>query len=199
MKKAIVTVILLCGMFLAGAALAENYDSIVKVEAPILDSNKVWSGVGFFVTENLIVTCSHIIHGDKRDYVKNVSIILRDKRYKVEVLDSDKKMDIALLHLKKPLGTPWNICDTSIPGQNVVINYIDENLDINGRTGRIEKLYMDSENFADILVKVKVKPGNSGSPVIRNNCVVGMIQRQSGFSLGARNIRVFLELHGVVK
>jgi S1-C subfamily serine protease len=183
----------------SAAAIGENYNGMVRVEAPIFNSERVWTGVGFFVTDKHIVTCAHILTADGRDYTKDVKILFKGKRYSVKTLDMNKEKDVALLYVGKSIGSPFNICDDSIPGQSIVINYFDDNLDISGRVGRIKKLYLDKDSFGDIAVTAKVIQGNSGSPVIRNQCVVGMVQRVSGFSLGARNLRVFLEKHRIVK
>jgi S1-C subfamily serine protease len=198
MKKLITIITMLAVLAMASAGMAGNYDSIVRVEAPRTDTTDlVWIGVGFFVTKNHIVTCAHIVNAAFRDYTKDVQVLFHDKRYNGKLLSMDTKKDIALLYIKDPIGSPFAICDNSIPGQRVVMNHFDEDLNIVGKTGRIKKLLMGREDLGDIQVGIKAKHGYSGSPVIRNSCVVGMIQSVKGFSLGARNLTLFLAMHGI--
>jgi S1-C subfamily serine protease len=202
MKKLIVTLTALVILAIGSVAVASvnNYDSIVRIESPRSDTTEfIWTGVGFFVTPNHIVTCAHIINGVDRDYTKDVKINFHGKRYKVKLLSLDTKMDIALLYVKKPLGSPFGICDSSIPGQSVVMNHFDEDLNIVGKVGKIKKLFLGKESLGDIQVGIKIKHGYSGAPVIRNLCIVGMVHNIEGYSIGARNLRYFLLRHGMGK
>lgn len=173
-------------------------------------------GTGFFIEKNIIITASHVIDkyyrncSDYEIYVSPVKAMI-DKEIKVKsVLDKEKNNFVAILELEEPieivrplkfvLGYQIERGDTYFsfghpqrrrlyghPVENKILTYINENqsrrvnwdLDLNGE--RLEEF-----------------EGFSGSPVIIDNMLVGIVQTESNsdgktISIGMSSIDIMRE------
>lgn len=167
--------------------------SIVKI---IYKENE--QGTGFFVTPNIILTAYHVIIDEKIEEDKIELILNNNKIGKCNVLSFDEQSDICLL-----------ICDynntISLPltTSNIRINETWESFgfpyqgDAEGLRiyGTINQIVNDEKytillNCKEIDVNYNYG-GLSGSPVISNGKVIGVILRQIDDKLGAISFNQF--------
>ncbi|WP_131726114.1 serine protease, partial [Chryseobacterium sp. Leaf201] len=167
--------------------------SVVKI---VYKENE--QGTGFFITPNIILTAYHVIIDESIEEDK-IELILNDNKIgKCNVLSFDEQSDICLL-----------ICDynntISLPltTSNIRINEAWESFGFpyQGETeglriyGTINQIVNDEKynillNCQEIDVNYNYD-GLSGSPVISNGKVIGIILSQSDDKLGAISINQF--------
>lgn len=160
-------------------------ECIVRVSA----NNSI--GCGFFIKNNLIITCAHVIHDADSS---EVYIYWKEKRYEVISTKINKKNDLALLYVNikcHPLvlideeieigdecysyGYPENYTETGVP---ITFNYEGKN-----------KYYLNFKSG-------QFQSGFSGSPILNLNTfgVCGVVKRTRDeySSLGGRGIPISL-------
>lgn len=173
-------------------------ECVVQIECVNkLDNNDIELGTGFFVEKNVIITASHVIdkyYDNTSDYLINIIPIKAkiDRKIKVEkVLECERNNFVAILQLEENVETinplkftiGYNIergdeyfsfghpqCKRLIgyPVENKIATSINKN-----QSRKVNwDLNLTSERVEDF-------KGFSGSPVIINNMLVGIVQTES--------------------
>ncbi len=162
-----------------------------------LDSTDIELGTGFFIEKNIIITASHVIdkyYDDSSNYLINVIPIKAGIGTKIKVhkvLESEKNNFIAVLELEEKIddvnplkftlgykierddiyfsfGYPQWKRESGYPVENKVATDINPN-----QSRRIDwDLILTSERIEDF-------SGFSGSPVIIDNMLIGIVQTES--------------------
>ncbi len=170
-------------------AIAQDIDTlrsgVVKITAKAEGKSK--TGTGFVVhhtpDRSLIVTASHVIEGDQSPQVEFYT--LPNVPLKARIVENDRKNDIALLEVSAGKQTP--------PAVNVLplasIREIKDNEELTaigfprgGGPWAAVRLILSSRNGTGLTLSGHVDEGSSGSPVLKNGSIVGMITSASSFS-----------------
>ena len=177
MKKIILIILLLC--LIVGIIVFKNNNidyskSIVDIKT--ITSDGIIEGHGFvYKIEDYtyILTNYHVI----KDYNK-VYIYINNNKVKAKVLNYDEYEDLALLLIeKKYIGKSLKIGNSN----NIKIN---EKIKIgNNKKGIIKSniepfkfSYDNQSKMMDVIkINAKVNLGDSGSPVLQNNKVIGIV------------------------
>ncbi|RZB29365.1 MAG: molecular chaperone DnaK [Candidatus Argoarchaeum ethanivorans] len=155
-------------------------DSIFMIQK-ISQKKGYYSGSGFCIAPNLIVTNRHVVEGSKTSDIK---IIGKNKIYTVDELKLDPINDLAILKLSgdlKPLRD--GEFDFVEPGEQILAigfpspnsEIFSENIYISkGIVNSIRKIDVSSERV--IFIDAKIGKGMSGSPLINEiGEVVGIV------------------------
>ncbi len=139
-------------------------------------------GTGFIVDpKGYVLTCAHIFEKEK-----NASIWIKGKRYKADVINTDKEKDLALLKINENQKLDLQ----SLPISKDTIYKMGQEVytigfplsDILGNSPRLNKGLISStvglkDDPDHLQISVEIQPGNSGSPLVNEDgLVVGMIQ-----------------------
>lgn len=173
-------------------------ECVVQIECVNkLNKEDIELGTGFFIEKNIIITASHVIdkyYDNSSDYLINVTPIKAkiDRKIKVEkVLECKRNNFVAILQLEETIETINPLKFTlgytikrgdeyfsfghpqcrrlmGYPVENKIATSINENQSIKVNWD----LNLTSERVEDF-------KGFSGSPVIINNMLVGMVQTES--------------------
>lgn len=140
------------------------------------------SGSGFFISKNMILTCSHVIDGARNIYIEIPSL---DKRImKVNVMGLSPKFDIALLHTPDYESNTWLELGDSKScqiGDEVMVvgypkNYSHSKNNVNNlkyTTGIIS-----GQQYGFIQTDSAINSGNSGGPMLLDGKVIGINSRK---------------------
>jgi serine protease Do len=147
-----------------------------------------YSGTGFAISSNgFIATAYHVISGNDSVYVQNFA----GKSYKVKVLYTDPKTDIAILKITDStfngLGAvPYTFKRSeSDLAENVFTYGYPQDQPVYG-DGRITAQNGLNGDSVDYQVSVPVNPGNSGGPLFDNKGnVIGMVKARQTQMEGA--------------
>lgn len=129
-------------------------------------------GSGFFIAKNYIVTNYHVIAGSNDIRVKTYD----KEEYKVKnIVALDESYDIAVLEITAP---PKNIkvltMADNLPeqGDDVLVIGAPLSLDYTVTKGIVTAIRDMERNGTCIQIDASISPGNSGGPVLNNNCEV---------------------------
>ena len=162
---------------------AEPFDELNKYTVVIKNSNNKIMGTGVVVTDELVVTCFHLVKDAKFDNNINIFFPQTNTTISSEVIDrcSDSNLDIALLRLNNSLPKV-----TSIAPLSKIISFGHDFVSLGFRklsdfpTGlfSIGKIYGQSpENSLIQLYSEELETGSAGSPVLdlQINKVIGIL------------------------
>ncbi len=167
-------------------------DSTVRIKVESIEMN--WnlpyqvgeihsgSGSGFFISKNVILTCSHVIDGARNIYIEIPAL---DQRImKVEVLGFSPKFDIALLKTLDYESKRWlelgDSKNCKIGDEVMVVgypkNYSQSKNNVNNlkyTTGIIS-----GQQYGFIQTDSAINSGNSGGPMLLDGKVIGINSRK---------------------
>ena len=137
-------------------------------------------GTGFVIAGGYIVTCAHVITDNK-----DATVWANGKRYEADVVEKDKKKDIALLKVRKPADFHLKPVSFRTNGKYTLgeevytVGYPISS--ILGNSARMSQGLVSSvvgmkDNKNYLQISADVQPGNSGGPVFdKNGQVVGVV------------------------
>ena len=182
---------------IAGSIAIASPASIVDVYVNRIEPNSglSWHGVGFFLDTNHVITCKHVVRQSDRDPTQPIRIFMNGKYSDARIIAMSDKHDLALLYVDKPIGRPLRLCDNLIKRDRVNMITLEDNKLVSKR-GVVKKMLLKGVELGDFESNIKAIHGNSGSPVFKNGCVVGMSYAINdngvSFSTGTYNIRLFI-------
>src|SRR5580692_7051698 len=152
-------------------------------------------GTGFFVSEKLIVTCRHVIHGDEFPQEGEVSVHYKGADHSAHFqLASDATLDLALIELDEPIQSHpcvWFSSELSHSADAYAYGYPE------GKDDGDPAEFTYEGTSGDSTIKLKMGQadfGFSGSPVLNQRTfgVFGVIDvsRDVSSALGARVIPI---------
>lgn len=157
-------------------------------------SAKEWSGTGFALTNNYIVTNFHVIENAKNIQVQGVNGNF-DSKYNAMVIATDKDNDLAILKLNKctisSQRIPYSIkTATSEVGEEVfVLGYpLTSTMgdEIKLTTGVISSRTGFQGDVSQYQISAPIQPGNSGGPLFDSKGnIIGIV---SAKHKGAENV-----------
>lgn len=175
--------------------------------APPLAAGPRWSGSGFAVARNIIVTNHHVVRGCGR-----VQVVQGDANYEARVLASDRASDLAALEVAEGGLLPLSLADGPRElGESVtVLGYPLANVlgaELRVATGIVSGLSGVAGDRRMLQISAPVQPGNSGGPVLdeRGQVAAVVVTRMDlrmntenvSFAVRAPVLRDFLARHAV--
>ena len=185
--------------------------SIPRIRESGTEEREVGGGSGFIVSQDgMVITNHHVVADETARY----SLLLNDGSvYKVEVLDTDAQLDIAVLKIAEPIDSPLTVAQFGDSnelrlGQTViaignalaefqnsvsvgVISGLSRSIVASDALGNTE--YLDQVIQTD----AAINPGNSGGPLLNNTGeVIGV---NVATSRGADNIGFAIPAEVVVQ
>jgi S1-C subfamily serine protease len=158
-------------------------ESTITVQAYGKKYNEI--GSGFFFSNKLVITCSHVVHPDGDAKAEKIIIKHKDKSLEALIYIEDRNLDIAILVLKDKnyfvenflhfanskevnMGDQIIVFGTPLGFENVAEQGMVSSQPIDYQDGNIKKNY--------IIVSANMSPGNSGGPVVKqdDNKIIGV-------------------------
>lgn len=164
-------------------------ETFVKVYPLTAQSNpstpkngNVWTGTGWSILDNYIVTNYHVVDGAKTIFVKGINGD-KNRSCSATIVASDKNNDLAILKLSNvsisniPYAVSSNLADVGeevfVLGYPMTDTMGDE---IKLTTGVISSLSGFQGDVANYQISVPIQPGNSGGPMFdQNGNVIGIV------------------------
>lgn len=153
-----------------------------------------WTGTGFALNNNYIVTNNHVVEGANNIYIQGINGDFNHK-YNAEVVVTDKHNDLAIIKLKgikiSSIGIPYSVqYSVSEVGEEVfVLGYpLTSTMgdEIKLTTGVISSKTGYQGDVAMYQISAPIQPGNSGGPLFDSKGnVIGII---SAKHKGAENV-----------
>lgn len=184
------------------------YESIKKT-----NNSELWTGTGYAINNDCIVTNNHVIEDAKNIIVKGIKGNF-DIGYKAEVLATDKSNDIAILKIIdsnfKGFGNiPYNIDSRMADvGEDLfVLGYPLTNelgSEIKLTNGIISSRTGYQGNVTTYQISAPVQPGNSGGPMFdKKGNVIGIVvagvpgAENVGYAIKTSYLKILLESVGM--
>jgi hypothetical protein len=159
------------------APVAEPSD-VVKVLASG-SCNTVSEGTAFYVTPNEVVTNAHVVAGHRTFSVNGAAatVALYDANHDVAVLRvAQSGTPLRFVAHEPTSGAKIQVVGFPLNGSRTrALGYVEGQLTGNGRNIYNE----DLEERTVLSLEVNVKPGNSGSPVLVDGRVAGVLESYS--------------------
>lgn len=168
-----------------------------------------WSGTGFAIGHNFIVTNHHVIDGAKTIKIKGVKGNF-DVQYQAEVIASDRNNDLALMKITDsqftgfaniPYATKTTLSDV---GENIfVLGYpltstMGEEIKLT--TGVISSRSGFQGDIASYQISAPVQPGNSGGPLFDSKGnLIGVVSAKhtqaenAGYAVKVSYLKILIE------
>jgi S1-C subfamily serine protease len=156
---------MLAVLAMASAGMAATRFSVVNL---YVDGAK---GTGFFVTRNLVMTNHHVVCDDNPYEKCESDVVIKHVLYgKVagKVVAYDQDLDLALVFMSGKGPKPLEFCESSNIGDEVEV-WTREYGRFKVRQGVILQALYDYYVTTTGLIS-----GNSGSPLMRGDCVAGV-------------------------
>jgi uncharacterized membrane protein required for colicin V production len=151
---------------------------VVKVLASGV-CNDVSEGTAFYVTPNEVVTNAHVVAGHRTFSVNGfaATVALYDANHDLAILRvSRSAAPLSFLSHEPTSGVKIQVVGFPLNGTRTrALGYVEGELTGNGRNIYNE----DLEERTVLSLEVNVKPGNSGSPVLVDGRVVGVLESYS--------------------
>jgi S1-C subfamily serine protease len=130
--------------------------------------NRVSAGTGFFISENYIITCSHVI-----DDAKTITIIKDGKKYSAQMVIDNPNLDFALLIVNE-YKSPKYFATSKFLNENIgnklyTLGFPLSNIlgaDIRVTDGIISARTGINSDPIYFQISAPIQPGNSGGPII---------------------------------
>jgi hypothetical protein len=182
MKNVIVTLIMLCGLFLGSIVEAQTSASVVRIYSESTEvnekgKNKWFKGTGFFIGQRIILTNYHVVNPRKNKDTQ-VYVEMPGKNDWGFVVAEDEIFDLAMVVISQEHSgrIPFKLCnpETIKPGQRVRQISRLEN-------ARVRFMKITSLKFPYVFYDRSAEKGSSGAPMVRgygkNKCVVGITEK----------------------
>ena len=179
-------------------AMKEYQDLLGKIYG--IDMRLVGTGTGWFIDQQNLVTCHHVIEGF--DPALHRLFIQSDiiPKTEVEIVKSSSTNDVAVLRLAAPLKTVRGIRlsekEPTLGASTFTIGY--PHIGALGKApkyndGKISALKGMEDSERDYTISVPVQPGNSGGPLLnKRGEAIGVIVAQMKFM---QNVNYAVKLH----
>jgi len=170
-------------------------------------ANLRWSGTGFAVAPQTVVTNSHVVRG-----CANLQVMQGRSTFPARVVATDGENDLAALSVQGASLPPLELASAPQElGENVtVLGYPLANLlgsDLRVTTGIVSALSGVGGEEGTMQISAPVQSGNSGGPVLdQSGAVAGVVVKKLDMRFGAENVgfavrlqplRRFLSAHGL--
>lgn len=159
-----------------------------------IDNSVEWTGTGFALTNNYIVTNNHVVEGAKSIYIQGVNGNF-DNKHSATVVATDKYNDLALLKVNdctiSSASIPYSIkTSTTDVGEEIfVLGYpLTSTMgdEIKLTTGVVSSKTGFQGNVSMYQISAPIQPGNSGGPLFDSKGnVIGIV---SAKHQGAENV-----------
>lgn len=153
--------------------------SSVTIRSADNDSSEI--GSGFFINENMILTCFHVVAPKGNPDSATIQVTKDGENFLAKVFAFDSKNDTAILITQDvESNTFFPLCSSEVEqGEDVIVigtplgfeNLIGEGIVSSGQEYQVE-----SDGPPYLFISADIAPGNSGGPVVckKNNAIVGM-------------------------
>ena len=166
-----------------------------------------WSGSGFAVARNMVVTNNHVVRGCTR-----VQVAHGDASYEARVVATDRRSDLAALEVAEGGLLPLELADgpRELGEAVTVLGYPLANVlgsDLRVATGIVSGLSGVGGDPKVLQISAPVQPGNSGGPVLDDQGRVAAVvvtrmdlrmnTENVSFAVRAPVLREFLGAHAI--
>lgn len=154
------------------------YPSTVSIYSIYRDTDDVYTGVGFFVAPNLIVTCYHVVKD--ADGIVVTPINKSENKHLARLVRYDAVTDVALLSTSTLTAPPLKLLlnGDMYVGEAVYTLGNPKGLEGTFSNGIASNFHQEDELFY-MQFTAPVSPGSSGGPVFNSKgLVVGMVNMQ---------------------
>jgi S1-C subfamily serine protease len=154
-----------------------------------------WSGTGFAVSRDTVVTNSHVVRG-----CPNVQVMQGEQSFPARVVASDSENDLAALSVPGMRLQPLEIAPARQElGESItVLGYPLANVlgaDLRVTTGIVSALRGIGGEERTMQISAPVQSGNSGGPVLDQfGAVAGVVVKKLDTRLGAENVSFAVQL-----
>lgn len=121
-------------------------------------------GAGIVIGPRHVLTCQHVIDG-----LSSIGVTLANgKTGPARVVDSDSKLDLAVLELSEPVATSAELASATAleMGDRVYGMGVPKNLTFSFNSGMVSFLGRSYDEVAFLQTDMPTNPGNSGGPVL---------------------------------
>lgn len=155
-----------------------------------------WSGSGFLISDNIIVTSSHVLPNLEGKYVIKVSFD-GNKKYLADIYKMDDNLDIGFISLKEKINLPAIPPNSSepIPGDKIAVIGAPEGWNNIVTVGYVSGINQTPQIVPQpswsemIFIDADIYEGSSGSMVINENAeVIGIVMGIIGKHAEERHI-----------
>ncbi|MBP2418235.1 S1C family serine protease [Microlunatus capsulatus] len=169
------------------AVAAEVRSGVVRLQVVGCDGS--WTGSGFLVDDDLVVTAAHVARGASSVSVTSEAGVVRG-----EVVDLDLSADTALLRLRRPLAGHRFTVAAARPDLGVDVGVLGYPFGVDDvrlsrgavSSGDTRVRYEGEDGFTVdhvVTTDAAVNGGNSGGPAVdREGVVVGLVSGNSNWS-----------------
>jgi len=149
------------------------------------------SGTGFFIKDDLILTCAHVIDAAKNIYIE-IPNYLGNKKIYCDIVGIVPDFDIGLLRTKnyksKFIVTMANSDTLKLGDEVIAVGYPISNISKNEKNNlKFTKGIISGQQKGFIQVDSAINPGNSGGPLFYKKKVIG-VNSMKLVNLGLDNI-----------
>lgn len=171
----------------------QMYQEAIKMKSEAESKPTMWSGTGFALAENHIVTNYHVVEEAKNIYIQGINGDFNNK-YKASVVATDKFNDLAILKVDGAnisTSIPYSVnTTTSEVGEEVfVLGYpLTSTMgdEIKLTTGIISSKSGFQGDMSLYQISAPIQPGNSGGPLFDSKGnIIGIV---SAKHQGAENV-----------
>lgn len=154
-----------------------------------------WSGTGFAIGQNLLLTNNHVVHG-----CSHVHVVRGHAGFHAQVVAADPGLDLAALSL---VGAHLPVLELSSANRELgdsitVLGYPLANVlgtDMRVTTGIVSARAGVGGQQGMLQISAPVQPGNSGGPVLDEyGSVAGVVVTRLDMRLGAENVNFAVSL-----
>lgn len=152
--------------------------SIQRQSAAENSTNKMSTGTGFFISEEFIVTCSHVVNG-----ARTITIFKNGVKNNAQIVIDNPDLDFALLKTDDYKSQKYFIAskflNENIGNKLLTLGFPLPNIlgsDIRVTDGIVSSKTGINSNPIYFQMSTPIQPGNSGGPIINENFeVIGMV------------------------
>jgi len=149
---------------------------------PNKSQGNIWTGTGWSILDNYIVTNYHVIDGAKTIAIRGVNGNFTST-YTADIIATDKYNDLALLHIKNGRidGIPYSVnpIQAEVGEEVFVLGYpMTDTMgeEVKLTNGIISARTGFQGNPSNYQISAPIQPGNSGGPMFnRNGQVIGIV------------------------
>jgi S1-C subfamily serine protease len=165
------------------SSVANILPACFKIESEDYSAGKKETGSGFYVKDDLMLTCAHVVTREPDVDLSDISVYVvdYDRRYPAEVVDIDYDLDLALIRCDAVQHTSLDYKETDkieIGDEIVCVGspYGYDNNVTKGILSSKNRPVDDHDEVQYFFMDLSVFPGSSGGPVVdeRDGLVIGI-------------------------